>query len=368
MVSRRQFDESLDQFLVSGDQSCITPYLHAGESLVPLLVELLVDRISFFYNSCGGNLGDIHYLACVNITHGISRIIKLIGEQGVRTLKQMIAREGRLYRNVAAFLVSAEEQPDELSVAIIHSLGDLPDTWLNEPAKALLALPIELFFEQNPYASTQEKFGIDLTQVLMYIFGEAVDYICQHLNEHRSGNLSEPFLSDQAINKCRILSNIPGWSISPTNIVSNNEVRLFDAPIKNGLMAPNIRIKRIRYKRYNVKDGGLLATASHLIVFDSRSKTTFGFPYREISTVSSAGEETYVSFRDNSNLIIETSFPKPGIIGTLAILGAPPEEKLFHYSIEQDRANTADNFLGLWGNFFNEILDENRHRQKFFDE
>ena len=65
--------------------------------------------------------------------------------------------------------------------------------------------------------------------------------------------------------------------------------------------------------------------------------------------------------------MIATSYPKPGIIGALAILGAPLGQKIFHYSLEQDRAKTAENFLRIWENFFIEILDENRNRQKLLD-
>lgn len=360
MHTRSQFEQALDRYLTTGDSSAITLFFSYGDSLSGLLVEALLDRISLLHRSCNYRPEDSFYLACINISYGVAQLFKLMGETGIRALKQMIVRESPLYRNVASFLITADERPGEQLIAAIQSLGDLPDMWEDEPAPTLLSKPFQILFEKKPYSSLQEQNGMSVSDVLNTLDLLAIRFILEHLSEHHSGNLTESFLSDRATNTGRVLGNIPGWHPHPTNILPDTDTRLFDAPIESGIMAANIRVSKVIYKNYQVSNGSMLATASHLTTFDSQSKMVFGFPYRWISSVSTDGEYTEIKFRDHSSFKITTAYPKPGIIGALATITAPPKEKLFHYAIEQDRAETADNFTSLWRAFFNQVLDENR--------
>jgi hypothetical protein len=364
MASRKQLEQSLEQYLQTGDQRIILPWLSYGVILVPILIEYLIDRFALINSSNFGHLDSNDYKNCFTLSNRIWVILKKFGEDGLLTIRQTLIKESRLYRNVILYIISTDDKPDKDTVSILHSLIYLPKIWTDEPMKVLMAKIFHVALEDNPFDSFQKQYGYHLSDILNEIDRSSIDYIFEHLSEHMPGNLTEHFLSDQTIKNCRIMADIDSWQVRSNNLVNENDISLFHAPIDHGFLAPSIRLKKVIYKDFSIKEGLLLATASHIIVYESRKNYAFGFPYREIMTVNINGEMTSIQFGDKSMLNLFYTYPRPGIIGAIAILGAPPEEKHFHYAIEQDRKNIADNFMGLWKYFFNEILDVNRNRRK----
>ena len=54
---------------------------------------------------------------------------------------------------------------------------------------------------------------------------------------------------------------------------------------------------------------------------------------------------------------------RPGILGALTVMGAPPEAKPHVLSLEQSKARDAESFIAAFTSFFMEIIEENKRRQ-----
>ncbi len=366
MKSRLQFEMLTREYLVSGNISLANEIVRSSSKSAAFLLEAFVEFVVglSFLNS---KPSFQQYVSIITVKNRILEVIRRKGKASSERLILYALRESPLYRNAIAFILSVEEKPSREIISSIYSLDDLPSTWEDEPAHALLLRSRALFGEEAAIRYFQKKcaeLNIDMDTLYVGLDYEAIQFINEHSCQFSPGDLTADFLSPESITQWRSLSQINCWEVSPTNIIPDDEPRLFDAPIINGLGAPSIRITRVEHGNTVIKWGYLLGTGSHLIVYNLKSKTAYGFPFRSISNVYHSQGNFALKLESGGAVQIHTKFPNRSLLGSLAILGAPPSQKYFHYAIEQDRANTAESFTTIFSGFFDEIVEENRRRSR----
>lgn len=229
--------------------------------------------------------------------------------------------------------------------------------------------------------------------------------------------LYQRFASPEQISRWRLLSLFEGWEISGDLELQKDEVRLFDAPIADGFLAPRFRIRELAYSRLNPGDskggaadeelvriskGWLFATDRRFIAYDKSTRQADDIPFRRINnveykngdfllTVDQQGiikdrllsrpasprpfgisEWEYAtstllpayleaSYHAVSMVLIHMAFPKSGLLDAITIIGAPTNaERLWYANLVQQKNQSGQEFLTAFFYFLNEIADKNR--------
>lgn len=225
------------------------------------------------------------------------------------------------------------------------------------------------------------------------------------------------FASTEQITRWRLLSLFEGWEIGGDLKLQEDEVRLFDAPIANGFLAPRFRIGELAYSRLvpgdsrggsadeelvRISSGWLFATDRRFIAYDKSTQQADDIPFRRISNVEykngdflltidrqgiiedrllsrptpsrpfGMSEREYAtstllpayleaSYHAVSMVLIRTVFPKPGLLDAITIIGAPTNVERFWYAnLVQQRNQSGQEFVTAFFYFLNEIADKNR--------
>lgn len=229
--------------------------------------------------------------------------------------------------------------------------------------------------------------------------------------------LYQRFASQEQITRWRLLSLFEGWEVSGYLEVLEDEVRLFDAPIANGFLAPRFRISELAYSRLipgdstggsadeelvRISSGWLYATDRRFVIPGKSAQPADDIPFRRINQVEykngdflltmdrqgivkdrllskpappkpfGMSEQEYAtstllpaylkaSYHAVGTVLIRTAFPKSGLLDAITIIGAPTNAERFWYADMVQRKNqSGQEFLTAFFYFLNEIADKNR--------
>jgi hypothetical protein len=221
------------------------------------------------------------------------------------------------------------------------------------------------------------------------------------------------FASAEQITRWRAFSLVKGWEAGGSLELHNGEIRLFDAPIEGGFLAPSFRIRELAYVRLKpggtadeelvrIRKGWLCATDRRFVAYNESSHEGDDIPYRRITDVeykngdflltvdrrgvitdrlqsmpvrnqyygtSDRGYATgtllpayaEASYHAVSTALIKTVFPQSGLLEALTIIGAPSNaERLWYASLVQEKNQSGQDFVSAFFYFLNEIADQNR--------
>jgi hypothetical protein len=233
--------------------------------------------------------------------------------------------------------------------------------------------------------------------------------------------MAKRFLSPDEINAGRAFGLIQGWEVGGNIGTAPSEIRLFDAPIVNGLSAPKFRFREVSYslvvpgtisgrrpseKVISIRNGRVYATDARFIIYDAQKREGVHLPYGAIMSIeyrngdflittdyhrimkeiimaqpkphqpawmSDAEYEQSVltpifleaASHSIAGLLIHSEFPHSGLLEAITIIGAPSNlERLWYAGMLQQRNLGSNEFVSSFYYFLNTIADKNRFSQE----
>ena len=108
----------------------------------------------------------------------------------------------------------------------------------------------------------------------------------------------------------------------------------------------------------------LLATDSRLVVYIREDRYAKQVLYEQIVALNVQNDHFILVLRDGSQIDLHMYIEHPGLLGAMAVMGAPPAAKPQALSHAMSEVRDADNFIAAFSEFFMEIIEENKRRQK----
>ena len=108
----------------------------------------------------------------------------------------------------------------------------------------------------------------------------------------------------------------------------------------------------------------LLATDFRLVVYKPEVRKVSQVLYEEIGSLSVQNDHFILRLRDGSEADLHMYIERPGVLSAAAMLGAPPAARPYALSYEVSRVRDAQSFVALFTEFFTEIIEENKRRQR----
>jgi hypothetical protein len=224
------------------------------------------------------------------------------------------------------------------------------------------------------------------------------------------------FASQEEVARWRVFSLLDSWNVGGSIEVEPREIRLFDAPIADGMFSPSISIRQLSYtwirpgsfwgwkdceEITKVNSGWLFATDSRFIVYENSTKRAVSIPFDKVQSVEHDSgsflmiidhnaiirervmaqpkppKPSYMSTEEYERtilaplfvraagqaltaLLIRTKSPHAGIMDALAIIGTKSDIQRWWFSdMAQQKNRIGSDFLGAFFLFLNEIADKN---------
>jgi hypothetical protein len=108
----------------------------------------------------------------------------------------------------------------------------------------------------------------------------------------------------------------------------------------------------------------LLATESRLVVYQPNTGVALQVPYDQIVSLNVDNDRYTLQLLDGSKAEIQINLSRPGLLAVVAVMGAPPEAKGHIAGMEKAKAQHAQTFEATFTQFFMEIIEENKQRQR----
>lgn len=231
----------------------------------------------------------------------------------------------------------------------------------------------------------------------------------------------ERFASPDELAHWRAFALIDGWQVSGNLAPGEGEIRLFDAPITDGMFTPSIRIRELACSRIipgtcggkeasedivKIRKGWLFATDSRFIAHNESTREGINVPYDKIINVEYKNGDFFLTIdhraiirervmaqpkppkpfgMDNEEyerniltpifleashhvltaVLIHTKFPQSGLLDFAAVIGAKSNlERLVYANVAGQRNQFGSDFVSAFFYFLNEISDKNRLAQR----
>ena len=230
----------------------------------------------------------------------------------------------------------------------------------------------------------------------------------------------ERFATPDEITRWRTFVLIDGWEVNGNLPTEEGEIRLFDAPITDGMFAPSIRIRELACSRIvpgtwdgkkasedivRIRKGWLFATDSRFIAYNESTREGINIPYDKIINVEYKNGDFFLTIDHRAIIrekvmaqpkppkpfgmsneqyerniltpifqeaayhvltavLIHAKFPQSGFLDFAAVIGAKSNlERLVYANMVGQRNQVGSDFVSAFFYFLNEIADKNRLAQ-----
>lgn len=229
------------------------------------------------------------------------------------------------------------------------------------------------------------------------------------------------FATPDEIARWRTFGLIDGWEVNGNLATEEGEIRLFDAPIVDGMFAPSIRIRELACSRIvpgtwdgkkasedivKIRKGWLFATDSRFIAYDESRREGIPIPYDKIINVEYKNGDFFLTIDHRAIIrekvmaqpkppkpygmsteeyerriltplfqkaahhvltavLIHAKFPQSGLLDVAAVIGVKSNlERLVYANMAGQRNQVGSDFVAALFYFLNEIADKNRLAQR----
>ena len=196
-------------------------------------------------------------------------------------------------------------------------------------------------------------------------------------------------LSPEAVARWRaVLGGINGWSPSFTPepdtlklwnqlepaLDPENEPLLFEVTMINqragkppvalaSVTASGLTIRSYNFMFRSADWAYLLATDFRLLAYSPKLMESIHVPYGSITAAGWSKDHFILDLKEGWQVDMHFYISRSGIMGAIAVLGAPPEAKVHAVDFEQRIERRADEFHSLFNRFFDEIIAETKQRK-----